>query len=538
MIHDSERIALSSISILFLTVFVAMAGFFFGLSIGIFIPITVLVLIVAYALLFDRRFLYTGLLCLGLLALWAVICYFLFDWSFDGMYYHKQAIITLKEGWNPLRESSLSADVFASYPDMALWLDNYPKGIWIVSAVIYGVTNLLETAKAVNILFLIPVFSLSFDVLRHVYQYSKTKSVVFSVLFVLNPVFICQVFTSYNDLAVGALVIMAALIGIKIYNNCANRYTYAILFGICTISCTVKFTAPVLVGIVLLATGVCYAIREKWDRKKLIKPIMIVLLGFFAGVAVLGFDPYVKHIMEGKHILHPVMGSEKYDIMNTNPPAGMEDKNAVEKVFYSLFSKTGNSIDQEPVLKVPFRIYKDEWIHLSNADIRIGGFGVLFGGILILSILLLLLNILNKQKWKPGVLIFLVLFSVLTLFFPESWWARYTSYTYYIPVLILLYGSGRWDWLRNTIAVLLIANSMLFATAVVTNGLEITKLLHTRLEEVRSHNQKVIVRVNDFPSHVKLFSESGIDYEVSHVSLKEPHIFYRSTKYLYEDEVH
>ena len=67
MIHDSERIALSSISLLFLTVFVAMAGFFFGLSIGIFIPITVLVLIVAYALLFDRRFLYTGLLCLCLL---------------------------------------------------------------------------------------------------------------------------------------------------------------------------------------------------------------------------------------------------------------------------------------------------------------------------------------------------------------------------------------------------------------------------------------------------------------------------------------
>ena len=139
------------------------------------------------------------------------------------------------------------------------------------------------------------------------------------------------------------------------------------------------------------------SIREKWDRKKLIKQIVIVLLGFFAGVAVLGFDPYGKHIMEGKHILHPVMGSEKYDIMNTNPPAGMEDKNAVEKVFYSLFSKTGNSIDQEPVLKVPFRIYKDEWIHLSNADIRIGGFGVLFGGILILSILLLLLNILNKN---------------------------------------------------------------------------------------------------------------------------------------------
>ena len=120
MIHDSERIALSSIAILFLTIFAAMAGFFLGLRIGIFIPITVIVLMVAYALLFDRRFMYTSLLCLGLLALWAVVCYFIFDWSFDGMYYHKQAIITLKEGWNPLQESSLRADVFASYPDMAL----------------------------------------------------------------------------------------------------------------------------------------------------------------------------------------------------------------------------------------------------------------------------------------------------------------------------------------------------------------------------------------------------------------------------------
>ena len=121
----------------------------------------------------------------------------------------------------------------------------------------------------------------------------------------------------------------------------------------------------------------------------------------------------------------------------------------------------------------------------------------------------------------------------LLLFFPESWWARYASYAYYIPVLFLAEASNlrKTAFLRIAAACLTAINSFIFMACVLKTGVEVTRQLNMKLAEIQSHQKTVIVRVNDFPTHRKLFEEFGIDYEVSHTSLDDPMIFYRNTKY-------
>lgn len=528
-----EKNALSCFLLLVSVIASAVLGLAFHIPVGAHTFVTAVIVTGGVLFFCDRVLLRLFLLNVCVLALWCVVCNFIFDWSYDGMYYHKEAIIDLKEGWNPFYQSSLDATVFASYPDMDLWLDNYPKGLWLFSAVIYSLTNLLETAKAVNILFIIPVFSVAVDVMKTVYQMNRQKSVIFGLLFAMNPVFICQLFTSYNDLAVGAIVIITMLLSMKIVSEKASNYTYLLLAAVIAVSCTVKFTAPVLAGIVLLIFGIWYAMKHRREPKHLAKPVAVVLAAFIAGVCLLGFDPYIKHIMNHQNPVYPVLGEGAYDIMNTNPPKGFENKNAVEKLLASVFSKTNNLPEEAPELKIPFTIHSSEWIHLSNADIRVGGFGVLFSGVFLLSLVIFFVALCHNKKIRMETAAAFAAIFLLLLFFPESWWARYASYAYYLPVFILAEAAN----LRKTkvfsgVTICLIAlNSLFFAGCVLKTGVEVTHQLKVKLEEIKSHQKTVIVRVNDFPTHRKLFEEFGIDYEVSHTSLDDPMIFYRNTKY-------
>ncbi len=531
----AQKTAQAAILLLLTVIGFAMICFRCGLPLGWYSAAVPSGGLLLYSVWRDRPLLKALVLDIALLCVWALICGLIFDWSYDGMYYHKQAIITLKEGWNPLYCGSAEVDVFATYPDMALWLDNYPKGIWIFSAVIYSVTHFLETAKAVNLLFLIPVFCYAYHVLTQVWHFKNGKSIWLSLLFVMNPVFLCQLFTSYNDLAVGALIITTGLICIKIYSQTADNTDYFCLFGCFVLACVVKFTAPILTGLTAAAFGAVCLYR--WRDKRIVKPAVVVLAGCLAGICLFGYDPYIKHIFEGKHIIFPVMGEGGYDIMNTNPPIGFADKNGIQKLFLSLFSETNNLIEKGFTLKIPFSIHAREWIHLSNADIRVGGFGLFFSGILFISLLLFFVMLLQKKKLPVGMGVLLSVFTLLTLFFPESWWARYTSYTYYIPLCIVTAYSAdtRQRWIPAIAAAVIFINSVIFAVCVVSEGVSVTHMLQTKLQEIKAENKKVILRVNDFPSHVKLFSEYGIDFEVSHQALDTPIIFYRNTKYQYVD---
>ena len=532
----AQKTAFCSLVLMLSTIGFTVALFAFGVPMGKYSLIVPAAAIAVYSVFFDRQMLKSLFINLALLALFALLASRIFDWSYDGMYYHKQAIITLAEGWNPLRGSSLDFNGINDVMNVYVWLDNYPKGVWICSAAVYALTGILETAKSVNILFLIMLFCVAYSTFRTVYDFGGIKSSIFAAVVCLNPVFVDQLFTSYNDLAVGSLVICAALLGMKIYRECAEDIDYALLFCVAAMSCLIKFTAPLLTGLTLAGFGTGYLIklRGKSIAARFKKPAIVIISGFLIGTAIFGFDPYIKHLAHGQNLV----GDENCDIIGDNAPQGFEGKPEALKYFISLASQTNSDFTEHYKLKIPFTVHENETQYLSNADIRLGGFGLFFSGIFILAVLCALAAPASRHKMSGETVTLLATFFALGLFFPESWWARYASYTYYIPVFLLVWASTQRKPINvaaYAVTLMLVVNSSVNAFFAVKDGIYEKAILDAQLDEIKAQNKRIELRINDFPSHTKLFEEKGIEYTVSPVSLSNPTIFYRTTKNQFTD---
>lgn len=533
-----EKCAFSALLIFVAVVASAMAGYAIGISITFLTTFAAIFPILAITAIMDRKLFLATLINLIFLVGFMWVSGYIFDRSYDGMHYHKQAVIMLKEGWNPLLEASTDFDIHASFPDMQPWIEHYPKGMWIFSAVLYSLTDTLETAKAVNILFVSAAFFCTFDTMKKVFDMGNAKSLFFGLLFIINPVFLCQLFTFYNDLAVGSITLIALLLCMQLYEDRAGKTTYGILFLITVISALIKFTAPALLAIIYIIFGIACAIKQRKNPEWMIKPIAVIVSGFVVSVAILGFDPYTEHLIDGKNIVHPMLGEEKHDIINSNRPTGFDDKNSIERLVISMFAESDNTFYEEPKMKIPFFVYQRELDQISMADVRVGGFGVFFSGIFIVGLILLAIIIPKNNKFKTVWKIALLTLAGLMLFFPESWWARYASFIFYIPLFAIACSVSleKMDLLAWACTALVIINSSLIFSSVIDEGLSTTEFIQSRLDRIKKEDKKIVVRVNAFPSHLKLFEENGIYFEEYDEAIGDGEtVLYRNTKYKFVD---
>ena len=73
-----------------------------------------------------------------------------YDSTWDGAAYHKQAVGLLKEGWNPIYQTSTEFNsLIESIPYNAegpmFWAEVYPKASWYFAASIYKITGNIES---------------------------------------------------------------------------------------------------------------------------------------------------------------------------------------------------------------------------------------------------------------------------------------------------------------------------------------------------------------------------------------------------------
>ena len=215
----------------------------------------------------------------------------------------------------------------------------------------------------------------------------------------------------------------------------------------------------------------------------------------------------------------------KYDIMNTNPPAGFDGMPNPKKAAVSLFSAARANAGASAELKIPFTVSAEEIDAVAAPDVRVSGFGVLFGGIMLLS---LVAAVLTRFKNAAPVMPAIAVLTLLWLYFPETWWARYNPYLYYVPCLIALF-IGK-NAVSAGLCVLLAANGLISGAAVCNRFTEKTAAARSCFEQIRAV-QPVLLRINDFPSHAVWFEEQGIEFELASEPLDAPQIFYQTTKF-------
>jgi hypothetical protein len=353
-----------------------------------------------------------------------------FDVSWDGQTYHQEAVIQLANGWNPVFEKALSNNGSETYAYLWARVLCFPKAQEIAQACLYLTTHRIESAKAINLLLLSAAFYLTFSCLYGFKEIGLSRSLFFAAIAALNPVTISQSLTFYVDgaLASASLCFLSLMV---LFFRKPQNYLAFILALMAVYFINIKFTGIIFFGVGAAGFMVIAFLNRQWDRLK--NGFVIFALSFVFGVFIFGYNPYVINSREHGHPFYPLMGREKtlVDFMSDRP-AGFDRRNRFERLAISLFAKP--TIGEEAKITFPLMFTKKELFEFFYPDVKCGGFGPLFSGILVLSLVGLSSGLTNFRENKNFYLVILFLvFSVLI--HPECWFARYAPQLWLVPIL-------------------------------------------------------------------------------------------------------
>ncbi|MEY2365304.1 hypothetical protein R6U76_03065 [Lysinibacillus capsici] len=461
-----------------------------------------------------------------------------FDISHDGQMYHQEAIIQLQEGWNPIYDDPLDEINYTPF----FWINHYAKGSWFYGATLYDLLGNVEYGKSINIILLVASILLSFSTILR-FNNSITWASIFSILLAFNPVTINQMLTFYIDGQLYSLFLLLVVLLTLHQIEKSNEFYLPIILTLALLI-NIKFTALgyalILCTIPLILTLYQYIFVEKIrDYKLLIKitikrKINIILItGIVLGIFGIGFSSYVSNMMDHGHPFYPLAGNGSVDIITENTPVGLRNLNKIEQLYLSIFSETSNSLDGIAISKFPLKITEQERSILWIMDVRIGGFGPLFGGIIIIMSIGILLwkdifvnNAVRNVLLITSVIIFTIIIN------PEIWWARYVPQMWMLPIIFLILLTqnikGKLKGFYIICLSLLIGLNCVIMLKTNYNAIAlISKDLTIQLETMSefSKSNEIIINMETFKSNRKRFDNFNINYiEVDNLSCEKPFI--------------
>ena len=453
----------SAFLLLFLTVMVTLSTvlFFFDISISKLHLITSFIISgVGYYFIIKNRntkkeyydskkkmilkeYCMTLLISLVVIILSTLISTFMFDRSSDGNTYHKDAIGVLKEGFNPVKESSkdfiIERDGNDRLANYSIWTDHYAKANWIMASNFYKLTNNIESGKAMNFISMYIVFGLIFTSLVEVLGFKK--SLILSLIVVINPITASQMLTYYNDQLVYLYLMLSIFCLIKIDKNINDKeyWFYYILTFILLFNTKFNGMGYLLVFSFLFVCKYLYKAYKDKEFLKVFKKLCLIFIPLFiVGIVVVGYPTYIKNTIDHGNPVFPLYDKNGEDIITEQQPKSFLKYNTLEKLFYGTFSKANNLRDNDNTdIKIPFTFYKSELKPAMSNDLRISGWGIFFSGLLIVSIGILVVKY-KSYKEENFILYTLGITTLLLLVMSESWWARYTPH-FYLFILLSSY---------------------------------------------------------------------------------------------------
>lgn len=459
------KIASTLIFFIFANILITSVFFFFNIPMSVFqLIIASIGTIIFLFLLFKKqnnRDFKLSLAAVGIIILSSIfISSITIDNTYDSLNYHKLAVGAIKNGWNPVYQDV--ADFNKSYDNPVklknssyeIYAEHYAKAHWIYAANIYKLTGNIESGRSMVLIISVALFLISLG--YFITKFKWKNALCLSFIITLNPITITQVFSYYNDCILGILIfILLILLTMMIDKKIKymEPLQYFLLFMVLTILINIKFSG------LIFAAAYCgfylvLLLLMKGQKGKIIKYVVTGVLASVIGIFVIGFSAYPKNYIDHGDVFYPLNGSGKIDIMTRNQPKIFNYMSRLDKLYISIFSRTDDifqSRNRDPELKIPFLINAKEVNNLKEPSVRMGGYGVWFSGILIISVLVLIFycwRLFIQKKWAVFCMLIVPLLStiILPLLIDNMWWARYYPHIYVIPVLalVLLFINKKW----------------------------------------------------------------------------------------------
>jgi hypothetical protein len=461
----------------------------------------------------SAKALWQGLSAIVIAGLFLVFAYqfagSFIDSSWDGTAYHQQAILQLIEGWSQF-PAPLDPQVMYQSP-----LNHYPKAHWVIAASIYQAGSDLESAKLLHLLLAACAFLVLFGALARIPRFPSWAAILVAAAAALNPVVIYQSMSFYVDGLLSSLLsISIGLIVLLLVD--AKRAHLLLLLTTLILIINTKLTGVAFAGIL---AGNFLLLLFRNQRLRFLGSTAAITAAFTLGLLLFGFNPFVTNTLEKGHPFYPVLGGPSPDFIAGQRPPGFNDRSGVNRLVRSSFSIPTMAIDEPENLKLPFTFTEEQNRQVfRGADIRLGGWGVLFSGALVLSLLALPLLLFTPASARSTGLIILGGIVVSVLINPEAWWARFAPQWYLVALVpaALLLMARKWPvrLLGGFIAAVMLINSFLIAQAYFPQQRTYTADLKEFLGLVESVKMPIIVYLGDFPSNRIRLQDAGIPFRV------------------------
>ena len=453
---------------------------------------------------------------LGLILAALFITGLLHDTSIDGQHYHFQAIYALAEGWNPIHGNAEPAVIG---DPITLWAVHYPRGGWDFAALLMAAGFPLAMGKVLNLMALLAGAAILAGALCR-FGFSWLFAALLTVVAVLNPIVLSQLFTAMNDGLVG-LCILIFTAGLVMWARDKDKLALAAALAAMILALNLKFSAIPM--FVILCAFACAGIFFTRGLRPAIGAAIPLLASAVMAIVVLGWSPYMQNLLDHGHVFHPIMGPNAVDIMSgdvpalNNTPEVLEGMSATERFFYSLFSETHSGYAETPHLKLPFSLSPQELRAAGGVDVRLSGFGPLFSGIFLLAIAAAA-ALITRPRWRNSPALWLLLISTGMMFsvivMPQNWWARYVPQFWFVPVGIaaaaLAANSRLSQILGGLIAAAMLFNAMIVGAAglwlTAKRGAEAT----AQIDAMKAAGEAYCVYPDMVQSRIYLMRETGL----------------------------
>ena len=436
------------------------------------------------------------------------------DLSVDGMNRRIESVLSLSAGWNPVKDPSFQEGVKLAETNP------YLRGSFVVqsgyqyslgnllSAYFAKITGSLNAGKAITPILVFASFGICFGAFRAM-SLSSGWCWALSLMAALNPVCIYQSSSYYIDGHTGALFTAMLFSALRLL-LCPMSIDGVLALVVAFLGLSAAKTSGLLYGVIIdMVFLAFYALTHL----KNLKPILI-----FVGISALvtwpigmmfrkvgGFPDLSMAYLQSTTNL----ATSGYGVGENSFGLGVMPKLDRLQVFLMSYMAPTEVIAESVKTKPLFWLTRPELSVFEDLtpDARAGGFGPLYGTVLVLS----LIAAGTLFFWQRPLLasLFPILPVVISLGLTQTWWARWAPQGWLLPISLLLpvlvclkqQGGGIKRCVAALAVLIGILNSALILLFYSIGCVKAQRLLNSQMAFVKTFPQPLSVYMPRFKSN-------------------------------------
>ena len=367
-----------------------------------------------------------GVLASGLTVMYAIP---------DAEGYHRPAAQLIADGWNPVFDATHErlSKLLGPNPGLRLWHVAYlPRGLWIFSAAMYGVTGFVESGDAFNFVLLVICYQLLKTLLLRTTNLGPWGCKVFSLLVCISPVVPWQLFGGGNDAAFYFLFMICTCATTLFCMSGRWKWLVYLILAL-PLLVSLKFSG-IIVALALGLVGACaLVLGPSSHRVPRLTHWWLALVHAGAIGAVIGFSPYLTNWVNHGGPFFPKKSFDKRVVAEDRITYDFQDMNDDARRMGWIGRFCSAYVSDTLAQEYYRRTVRPDFNPVIRVNGGVKGFGVVFRVAFLFSLVAMACFPMGWLRLPIAV----ILLTVAMQPWEYVGYARYVSQFYALPLFVL-----------------------------------------------------------------------------------------------------